>query len=60
MRVENWQQGDDVTAIRWHEQDCKMMLGQDSGNVLMSKKILIAKGSCAHYYMDSSRLIFLT
>ena len=43
MCVENWQQGDDVTASRWHRHDCKMMLSQDSGNVSMSKKILMVK-----------------
>ena len=43
MGVENWQQDDDVTASRWHKQDCKVMLGHDRANVSMSKKILIVK-----------------
>ena len=31
--VENWVTSDDVRANRWHKFDCKMMLGEDSGNI---------------------------
>ena len=35
--VENWVRGDDVRDNRWHKFDCKMMLGEDSGNVAIGE-----------------------
>ena len=41
---ENWVSVDDVTSSKWHYGSCQMMLGENSGNVPLSKLIPLFMG----------------
>ena len=48
--TDGWTPYDDVTSAEWHLRDCKIMLGEDSGNVPLSKLILLTIISISFTY----------